>query len=69
MRRWSGELTPREAEVLRLAATGLSYQQIAAQLGIGERTISKHMGMVGCILGTKGRDAIIAEARSRGLVE
>ena len=39
-------LTEREVEVLRLIAHGESNQQIAARLGIGEATVSKHVSHI-----------------------
>ncbi|OJV18909.1 MAG: DNA-binding response regulator [Verrucomicrobia bacterium 61-8] len=39
-------LTPREREVLELVVTGLLNKQIAAQLGIAEKTIKVHRGRV-----------------------
>ena len=40
-------LTPRLAEVLALAgAQGLQYVEIAAELGIGERTVRKYAGAI-----------------------
>lgn len=36
-------LTPREREVLGLAAKGLPHKQIARQLGIGRRTVQNHI--------------------------
>ena len=35
-------LTERETEVLRLVATGLSYRDIATQLGVSHRTVQNH---------------------------
>ena len=37
------ELTPREIEVLRLVATGMSYKEIAAELFLSHRTVQNHV--------------------------
>jgi FixJ family two-component response regulator len=39
-------LTPREHEVLKLVVTGLLNKQIAAKLGIAEKTVKVHRGRV-----------------------
>ena len=39
-------LTPREAEVLRLVVRGLLNKQVAAQLGISEKTVKVHRARV-----------------------
>ena len=39
-------LTDREVEVLRLVAQGLTNQEIAEKLFVGERTVSKHMSNI-----------------------
>ena len=40
------ELTERQAEILRLVAQGLTYKQVALQLGLAEVTIKYHMGEI-----------------------
>jgi DNA-binding CsgD family transcriptional regulator len=36
-------LTTREADVLRLLASGCTYAQVAARLGISEHTVASHI--------------------------
>ena len=42
----SETLTPREREVMRLVVAGLLNKQIAAELGISEKTVNVHRGQV-----------------------
>jgi RNA polymerase sigma factor (sigma-70 family) len=42
----SDALTPRELEVMRLVVAGLLNKQIAAQLGISEKTVNVHRAQV-----------------------
>jgi DNA-binding NarL/FixJ family response regulator len=37
------ELTPRETEILKMVATGMSYRQIAEQLVLSHRTVQNHV--------------------------
>lgn len=50
-----GDLTPREAEVLRLAARGLRSAEIAAQLEIAVPTVKRHLTTVYRKLGVENR--------------
>jgi DNA-binding CsgD family transcriptional regulator len=61
-------LTLREEEVLRLMADGLRNKEIAARLGISERTATFHVGNVLAKLGADGRVDAIRLARQRGLL-
>lgn len=36
-------LTPRETDVVRLLASGLSYSRIADQLGVSPHTVTSHI--------------------------
>lgn len=61
-------LTPRELEVLRLAAGGASNAEIARSLGISERTVKFHMSSILGRLGAARRAQAVAIARERGLL-
>jgi DNA-binding CsgD family transcriptional regulator len=61
-------LTLREEEVLRLVSDGLRNKEIAARLGISERTATFHVGNVLSKLGADGRVEAIHIARQRGLL-
>ena len=63
------ELTPREREVLRLAAQGRSAPQIAADLVIGESTVKTHLANIYAKLGVPDRAAAVATAIRRGLID
>ncbi len=51
-------LTPQEAAVARLAATGLTNKQIGAQLFLSPRTVSTHLSRVFPKLGVESRAAL-----------
>jgi predicted ATPase/DNA-binding CsgD family transcriptional regulator len=51
------DLTPREAEVLRLLATGLTDREIAERLVISPRTVNTHLTSVYGKLGVSSRSA------------
>jgi DNA-binding CsgD family transcriptional regulator len=61
-------LTLREEEVLKLMSAGLRNKEIAARLGITERTATFHVGNVLAKLGADGRVEAIHFARKRGLI-
>jgi NarL family two-component system response regulator LiaR len=60
-------LSQREREVLGLIADGLSNQQIAEQLGIGEKTVKTHVSNVLAKLGVADRTQAAVFAWKSGL--
>jgi pimeloyl-ACP methyl ester carboxylesterase/DNA-binding CsgD family transcriptional regulator len=62
------ELTPREREVLRLVAEGLSDGDIAAQLVLSPHTVHRHVANILRKLGLHSRAAAAAHAARAGLV-
>lgn len=56
-------LSAREEEVLGLVATGLANKQIAATLGISERTVKAHLGSIFRQLGVADRTSAALWAR------
>jgi DNA-binding NarL/FixJ family response regulator len=62
-------LTPRERDVLRLIGRGLTNQEIAATLSIGEATVKSHVGHVLDKLDLRDRAAAIVFAFDHGLVQ
>ena len=61
-------LTPREQEVLAGVAQGWTNKQIAARLGISDRTVQFHLGNVLGKLGVASRTEAAVLALERGLV-
>jgi two-component system response regulator DesR len=59
-------LTPREMEVLRLAADGLTNKEIAYRLGLSERTVQFHLTAVFNKTGTNSRAEATAAAFKQG---
>lgn len=62
-------LTPREEQVLRLMADGLSHAQIADRLVITSRTVAKHVERILSKLRVHTRAQAVALALREGLVD
>ena len=61
-------LTPREREVLQALARGLGNKQIAARLGVSERTVKFHVSSLFEKLGAGNRTEAVTIAVRAGLV-
>ncbi|CAA9488253.1 MAG: Two-component transcriptional response regulator, LuxR family [uncultured Rubrobacteraceae bacterium] len=61
-------LTPRELEVLRLVAEGLSNRETAARLFVTERTVKFHVSSLLSKLGAGNRTEAVRIAVRRGLI-
>jgi DNA-binding NarL/FixJ family response regulator len=62
-------LTPREAEVLRLVARGMTNAEIAADLVVGVETVRTHVAAVLAKLQARDRTQAVVLAHRAGLVE
>jgi DNA-binding NarL/FixJ family response regulator len=61
-------LTPREREVLEALARGLGNKQIAAELGVSERTVKFHVSSLFVKLGAGNRTEAVTIGARAGLV-
>ena len=62
-------LTPREHEILQLAAQGRSGRRIAEELVVSDSTVKTHFEHIYEKLGVRDRAAAVAEALRQGLIE
>lgn len=66
-RRASDELSPREVDILRLVAQGLSDAQIAERLFLSPHTVHRHIANIRTKLRVPSRAAAVAHATRQGL--
>ena len=62
------EITPREAEVLRMLAEGLPNKDVARRLGISEHTVKFHISSILDKLGATTRTEAVTLGIRRGLI-
>jgi DNA-binding NarL/FixJ family response regulator len=63
------ELTPREQEVVKLAAEAHTNREIAELLGLSEKTVENHRANAMHKLGMRDRTELVRYAIRRGLIE
>ena len=68
-REGAGSLTPRELEILRLVASGMSQAEIARELVISPKTVGKHIEHILKKLGVRSRAEAVAYAYRERLIE
>ncbi|MFT4040411.1 MAG: tetratricopeptide repeat protein [Thermomicrobiales bacterium] len=61
-------LTPRQIEILRLVADGMSNREIGDALSISARTVDRHLTAIFAVLDVDRRSAAVARATALGLL-
>lgn len=62
-------LTPREAEILTLVATGLCAKEIALRLAISPKTVDRHIEHIKMKIHARNRAHLVSLAYSLGYLE
>ncbi|WP_079425639.1 response regulator transcription factor [Streptomyces katrae] len=65
---WAARLTDREADVLRLMATGLSNHEMSGHLGVGLQTVKTHVAAVLAKTGSRDRTQAVIAAYEGGFL-
>ncbi|MFE3762235.1 response regulator [Streptomyces sp. NPDC059104] len=65
---WASRLTEREADVLRLMASGLSNHEISEHLGVGPQTVKTHVAGVLAKTGSRDRTQAVIAAYEGGFI-
>ncbi|MGW7101985.1 response regulator [Streptomyces sp. NPDC054883] len=65
---WVARLTDREADVLRLIATGLSNHEVSERLGVGPQTVKTHVAAVLAKTGSRDRTQAVIAAYEGGFL-
>ena len=64
----AASLTPRERDILQLAADGLSTPSIAERLSVSTATVRTHFGHIYIKLDVNSRAGAVAQGMRRGLI-
>jgi LuxR family maltose regulon positive regulatory protein len=62
-------LHPRQSQVLRLLAQGLTYRQIGDEMGIARTTVVSHVNALRDVLDARNVTHLLARAREVGLLD
>ncbi|MEU9035784.1 response regulator transcription factor [Streptomyces sp. NPDC048352] len=65
---WAARLTDREADVLRLMATGLSNHEMSEHLGVGPQTVKTHVAAVLAKTDSRDRTQAVIAAYEGGFI-
>jgi DNA-binding NarL/FixJ family response regulator len=65
----AGQISPREAEILRLIANGHSNKRIADELAISHNTVKNHIVSIMTKLGADDRTQAVTIALQRGIID
>jgi DNA-binding NarL/FixJ family response regulator len=66
-RRDPNELSPRESDIVRLIATGLSNREISDRLGLSDKTVKNHISHIFAKLNVTARTQVVIYAMRSGL--
>jgi two-component system NarL family response regulator len=65
----SADITPREIQLLKLIANGLSNKRVAQRVGITENAVKRHLVAILAKLGAEDRTHAVTLALERGLID
>jgi DNA-binding NarL/FixJ family response regulator len=66
-RRDPNELSPREADIVRLIASGLTNREISTRLGLSDKTVKNHISHIFAKLNVTARTQVVIYAIKSGL--